>query len=60
MFMAKRNIKVRTGKCYENSYVRYVIIYTNDRTVQGHLVFSLVNRVNILLQGKVQRATCPM
>ena len=30
MFMAKTNIKVRTGKCLEDSCVRYVIIYTND------------------------------
>ena len=33
--------------------MRYVIIYTNDRTVQGHRVYCLVTRVNILLQGKV-------
>ena len=31
MFMAKANIKVRTEKCYEDSCVRYVIIYKNDR-----------------------------
>ena len=50
--MAKMNIKVRTGKCLEDFYVRYVIIYTNDKRVQGHHVYYLVSRVYILLQGK--------
>ena len=35
----------------------YVIIYTNDIMVLGHRVYCLVSRVNILLQGKVQRVT---
>ena len=51
--MAKTNIKVRTRICKEDSCVRYVIIYTNDRTIQGNRVYCLVSRVNILLQGKV-------
>ena len=37
--------------------MRYVINYTNDKTVQEHLVYYLVSRVNILLQGKIQRIT---
>ena len=51
--MAKTNIKVGTGRCLEDSYVRYVIIYTNDRTVQGHCVYYLVSGVNMNLQGEV-------
>ena len=35
----------------------YVVLYTNDRTVQGHRVYYLVSIVNIFLQGKVQRLT---
>ena len=37
--------------------MRYVIVYTNDRTIQGHRVHYLASRVNIFLQGKVQRVT---
>ena len=37
--------------------MRYVIIYTNDRTVQEHRVYYLGSRVNVLLQKKVQRVT---
>ena len=37
--------------------MRYVIIYACNRAVQGHGVFYLVSRVNILLQRKVQRIT---
>ena len=37
--------------------MRYAIIYTNDRTDQGHRVYCIVNRVKVLLQGKVQRVT---
>ena len=37
--------------------MRYVIIYTNDKTVQGHRVYCLVSGVKVLLQGKVQRVT---
>ena len=37
--------------------MRYVIVYTNDRTVQGHHVYCLTSRVNIFLQGNVQRVT---
>ena len=37
--------------------MEYFIVYTNGRTVQGHRVYCLVNRVNIFLQGKVQRVT---
>ena len=55
--MSKTNIKVRIGKCFKESFVMYVIIYTNDRTVHGHHVYCLVSRVNILLQGNVQRVT---
>ena len=55
--MAKMDIKVRTELCLEDSCVRYVIVYTNDRIVQGHRVYCLASRVNIFLQGKVQRVT---
>ena len=55
--MAKMDIKVRTELCLEDSCVRYVIVYTNGRIVQGHRVYCLVSRVNIYLQGKVQRVT---
>ena len=55
--MAKMNLKVRTRKCQENSCVRYVIIYTNDKMVQRHRVYCLVSRVNIFLQMNVQRIT---
>ena len=37
--------------------MEYVIVYTNDRMVQGHHVYCLVSRVNIFLQGNVQRIT---
>ena len=37
--------------------MRYAIIYTNDRTVQGHRVYYLINGVNILVQVKVQMVT---
>ena len=37
--------------------MRYVIIYTNVRMGQGYRVYYLVSRVNILLQGKVERVT---
>ena len=37
--------------------MEYVILYTNGITVQGHRVYCLVSRVNIFLQGKVQRVT---
>ena len=55
--MAKMDIKVRTELCLEYSCVRYVIVYTNGRIVQGHRVYCLASRVNIFLQGKVQRVT---
>ena len=55
--MAKMDIKVRTELCLEDSCVRYVIVYTNSRIVQGHRVYCLANRVNIFSQGKVQRVT---
>ena len=55
--MAKMDIKVRTELCFEDSCVRYVIVYTNGRIVQGHRVYCLANRVNIFSQGKVQRVT---
>ena len=55
--MAKMDIKVRTGLCLEDSCVRYVIVYTNGRIVQGHRVYCLASRVNIFSQGKVQRVT---
>ena len=35
--------------------MRYVIVNTNGKTVQGHHVYCLTSRVNIFLQGKVQR-----
>ena len=37
--------------------MEYVIVYTNGKTVQGHRVYWLVSRVNIFLQGNVQRVT---
>ena len=55
--MAKMDIKVRTELCLEDSCVRYVIVCTNDRIVQGHRVYCLASRVNIFLQGKLQRVT---
>ena len=55
--MAKMDIKVRTELCLEDSFVRYVIVYTNGRIVQGHRVYCLASRVNIFSQGKVQRVT---
>ena len=55
--MAKMDIKVRTELCLEDSCVRYVIVYTNGKIVQGHRVYCLASRVNIFLQGKVQRVT---
>ena len=55
--MAKMDIKVRTELCLEDSYVRYVIVYTNGRIVQGHRVYCLASRVNIFSQRKVQRVT---
>ena len=55
--MVRMDIKVKTKMCLEDSYVRYVIIYTNGKTVQGHHVHCLVSRVNIFLQGNVQRVT---
>ena len=57
MSMAKMDIKVRTELCLEDSCVRYVIVYTNDRIIQGHCVYCLASRVNIFLQEKVQRIT---
>ena len=53
--MAKTNITVRTKKCQDDFYVRYVIVYTNGRTVQGHRIHYLVSKVNVFSQGKVQR-----
>ena len=41
--------------CSEDSCVEYVIIYTNGRTIQGHRIYCLVSRVNIFVQGNVQR-----
>ena len=55
--MAKMNIKVRTELCLEDYCVRYIIVYTNGRIVQGHRVYCLASRVNIFSQGKVQRVT---
>ena len=55
--MAKMDIKVRNELCLEDSCVRYVIVYTNGRIVQGHRVNCLASRVNIFLQGNVQRVT---
>ena len=57
MSMAKMDITVRTELCQEDSCVRYIIVYTNDRTVQRHHVYWSVSKVNILSQGKVQRVT---
>ena len=37
--------------------MRYVIIYTNNITVQGHHIYCLVSRINMFLEGKVQRVT---
>ena len=55
MSLANMDIKVRTEMCLEDFCVRYVIVYTNGKTVQGHYVYYLASRVNIFLQGKVQR-----
>ena len=55
--MAKMDIKVRNELCLEDSYVRYVIVYTNCRIVQGHRVYCLASRVNMFSQGEVQRVT---
>ena len=55
--MGKMDIKVRTEMRYEDSCIKYVIVYTNDIIVQGQLLYCLVSRVNILLQMKVQRVT---
>ena len=49
--MAITNITVRTEICQGDSCVRYVIVYTNDRTVQGHHIYCLVSKVNIFSQG---------
>ena len=57
MSVAKMDIKVRIEMCLEDSYVRYVIIYTNDKIVHGHHVYCLVSRANIFLQRKVKRVT---
>ena len=54
LFMAKIDIKVVTKMYYEDSCVKYVIVYTNGRTIQGHHVSCLGSRVNIFSQGKVQ------
>lgn len=45
--MAQRDIKVRMKMCQEDYYVRYVIIYANDYSIQGHHVYRLASRVNI-------------
>ena len=60
--MAKLDIKVRIEMCLEGSCVRYVIVYTNGRIVQGHRVYCLASRVNIFSQRRVQRVapTSPM
>ena len=60
--MVKMDIKLRTEMCYEDSYVRYFIVYSKGRTIQGHRVYCLASRVNIFLQGNVQRVipTSPM
>ena len=60
--MAKMDIKARTEICSKDSCVEYVIVNINGKTVQGHHVYFLVNRVNIFLQGKVQKVapTSPM
>ena len=55
--MAKLDIKVRTEMCFEDSCLRYVIVYTNGIIVQGHRVNCFASRVNIFSQGKVQRVT---
>ena len=55
--LVEMDIKVRTEMCLEDSCVRYVIVYTNGRIVQGHRVYCLASRVNIFSQGKVQRVT---
>ena len=37
--------------------MEYVIVYTNGRRIQRYHVYCLASRVNIFLQGKVQRVT---
>ncbi len=34
--------------------MRYIIVYTNDKIVQGHRVYWSASKVNILSQWKVQ------
>ena len=48
IFMTKTNIAMRTEQSLEYFYVRYVVVYINNRTV---------SKVNVSLQGKVQRVT---
>ena len=55
--MAKMDIKVRTEMHLKDSCVRYVIVYTNGKIVQGHRVYCFASRVNIFSQGKIQRVT---
>ena len=60
--MAKMDITMRTKLYWEDIYVIYIIVYTNDKTVQGHRVYWSTSKVNIFLQWKVQRLmpTYPM
>ena len=55
--MTKFDIKARTKMCFEDSCVRYVIVYTNDKIVKGHRVYYLASKVNIFSQGNVQNVT---
>ena len=59
MFMAKTNITMRTEQSLEDFCVRYVVIYINSLRTSYLLTTS---KVNVFLQGKVQRVTltCPM
>ena len=55
--MAKMDITMRTKLYQEDVCVRYIIVYTNGRTVQGHRVYWSASKVNIFSQGKVQGLT---
>ena len=40
--------------------MEYVIVYTNDRMVQGHHVYCLVSRVNIFYKGRFKGKHLPL
>lgn len=40
MYIIKMDIKLRMEMCLEDSLVRYIIIYKNDKIVQGYHLYS--------------------